>query len=343
VKRLGIVRLSAIGDVVHAMPLAMGLRRAFPEARITWVVEAKAAPLLVGHPAVDGILLFPRRAAFAHWWEFVRRLRDLRLEATVDPQGNLKSGVVGLLSGAPIRTGLHARDCKEWGNALFTNRHARRARGPHGVDRAWAAGEPLRVGEGPDDWGLSATAAELGAWRERCAAAGADPDGPLVAMHLMDPDDDRSWFADAWRETARRCVAAGYQVVLNGRAAEADLAAAIVQDGVFDLTGKDDLRGLLAQLQSMAALPRALLLSPDSGPAHLAAAVGLRVLCLSGPQDPLRTGPRGGKWIHAWDGLDCAPCLERACIRTPPDRACMRALQPADVAECLLGLLDRPV
>jgi ADP-heptose:LPS heptosyltransferase len=343
VKRLGIVRLSAIGDVVHAMPLAMGLRSAFPEARITWVVEAKAAPLLQDHPAVDDVLLFPRRAGLADWWSFLRRLRDRRLEATVDPQGNLKSGLVGVLSGAAKRTGLHARDCKEWGNALFTNRQARRARGPHGVDRAWAAGEPLGVGTGPDDWGLRATDAELVAWRERCAAAGADPGAPLVAMHLMDPADDRSWFADAWKETARRCVAAGYQIVLNGRADVSGLAAELSQDGVFDLTGKDDLRGLLAQFQAMAALPRALLLSPDSGPAHVAVAAGLKVLCLSGPQDPLRTGPRGGAWIHAWDGLDCAPCLERACIRRPPDRACMRALQPTDVAERLLGLLDGAV
>jgi ADP-heptose:LPS heptosyltransferase len=63
----------------------------------------------------------------------------------------------------------------------------------------------------------------------------------------------------------------------------------------------------------------------------MAVAVGLPVVCLGGPQDPRRTGPRRGEAITAWEGLSCAPCLERTCIRRPPDRACMRALDPAHV------------
>ncbi len=336
-KRLGIVRLSAIGDVVHAMPLAMALRRRYPEARITWIVERKAAPLLLNHAAVDDVLLFPRGAGARGWGTFLRELRARRLEATVDPQGNWKSGVVGLLSGARIRAGLHVRDCKERGNALLTNRHGRRARGLHGVDRAFAAGGPLGVDRGPDEWGLSATAIERARWRERCSAAGADPDRPIVAMHLTDPDDARSWFAEPWAETARALVAEGFQVVLNGAAARRTLADAIRGPGIFDLTGKDDLRGLLAQLAAMAERPGNVLLSPDSGPVHIAVAVGLPVVCLSGPQDPRRTGPRQGVAVTAWEGLPCAPCLERRCVLDPPTRACMRAITSRPVVSAVLA------
>jgi ADP-heptose:LPS heptosyltransferase len=147
-RRLGILRLSAIGDVVHALPLAMGLRRAFPEARITWVVQAHAAPLLENHPAVDDILVYPRRGGPGVWARFLADLRGRRFDATVDPQGNVKSGVIGLLSGARFRAGLHARDCKERLNALLTNRHGRRPVTPHGVDRAWTAAGPLGVTPG---------------------------------------------------------------------------------------------------------------------------------------------------------------------------------------------------
>ena len=336
-KRLGIVRLSAIGDVVHAMPLAMALRRRYPDARITWIVERKAAPLLEGHPAVDDVLIFPRREGARGIARFWRELRARRLDATVDPQGNWKSGFVGLLSGARVRAGLHVRDCKEWGNALLTNRHGRRARGPHGVDRAFAAGGPLGVDRGPDEWGLSATPVEKATWAERLRAAGADPSAPIVAMHLTDPDDARSWFAEPWAETARALVAGGFQVVLNGAAARRPLAEAIAGPGVFDLTGKDDLRGLLAQLASMAERPGNVLLSPDSGPVHLAVAVGLPVVCLSGPQDPRRTGPRQGASVTAWEGLPCAPCLERRCILDPPTRACMRAISSPRALEALLA------
>jgi heptosyltransferase I len=339
VKRLGIVRLSAIGDVVHAMPLAMALRRRYPEARITWIAEAKAAPLLEGHPAVDGVLLFPRREGVRGRVRFLRELRALRLDATVDPQGNWKSGLVGLLSGAPVRAGLHVRDCRERANALFTNRHGRPARGPHGVDRAFAAGGPLGIDDGPDEWGLHATAAEREAWRTRCRAVGADPDGRIVAMHLTDPDDARSWFRESYAETARALVAQGVQIVLNGAAERRPLSAQIGGPGIFDLTGRDDLRGLVAQFAAMAERQGNALLSPDSGPLHIAVAVGLPVVCLSGPQDPARTGPRKGVALTAWEGLPCAPCLERRCILVPPTRACMRAITQERVTSALSAAL----
>jgi ADP-heptose:LPS heptosyltransferase len=173
-------------------------------------------------------------------------------------------------------------------------------------------------------------------WRRRCRAAGADPDGPIVALHLTDPRDVRAWFPDAWAETARGAVALGYQVVLNGAAARRPLAETIAGPGIHDLTGKDDLRGLLAQLEAMASNPASVLVSPDSGPVHMAVAVGLAVVCLSGPQDPRRTGPRsGGVSITAWEGLPCAPCLERRCLLRPPDRPCLRRITAAAVLDLL--------
>lgn len=318
------------------MPLAMGLRRAFPAARITWVVQRGAAPLLAGHPAVDDVLVYPRRGGPGVWLDFWKRLRACRFDATVDPQGNLKSGVVGLLSGAKVRAGLSAAECKERWNALLTNRRGGAPRGPHGVDRAWAAAEPLGVAPGPDEWGLRATEAERRAWRDRCRAAGADPDRPILALHLTDPGDARSWFPDGWAETARGAVAMGFQVVLNGAEARRPLADLVAGPGVHDLTGRDDLRGLLAQLEAMGERPGNVLVSPDSGPVHIAVAVGLPVVCLSGPQDPRRTGPRkGGVAVTAWEGLPCAPCLERRCILRPPDRTCMRRITAARVLSCV--------
>jgi len=335
-ERIGIVRLSAIGDVIHALPLAAGLRRAYPEATITWIVESKAAPLLSGHPSIDDVLLYPRRGGLRVWLRFRRALRALRLDATVDPQGNLKSGIVGFLSGAKVRAGLHKRECKEWGNALLRNRCGPLPRTPHGVDRAWAAGAALDVEPGPDDWGLSATGAERAAYRERAVRAGLDLDAPLLAVNLTDPDDARSWFTVKWLEFTRAAVREGFQVILNGPAVRADVARQLHGSGVFDLTGQDDLRGLMAQLEDMAARPGNLLVSPDSGPLHLAVAVGLAVVCLSGSQDPARTGPRTGVAVTAWEGLDCAPCVERKCIRRSKDRACMRQLDVARVTAAAL-------
>jgi ADP-heptose:LPS heptosyltransferase len=335
-RRIGIVRLSAIGDVIHAMPLAMALRRAHPEARITWIAQRAAAPLLEGHPAVDDVLLFPRGGTLAELRRFASDLRARRLDVTVDPQGNAKSGFIALLSGAPIRAGLRPRDCKEPVNALATNRFGRPPRSPHGVDRAFAAGTALGVEPGRDEWGLRARPEELEAWGRRAREAGIDPEGALLSIHLTDPDDDRSWYAEGLAEVVREAVRSGRRVVLNGEAARRPLADSIRGmsggAGVSDLTGRDDLRGLLAQFEAMAARPGSLLLAPDSGPVHLAVAAGLPVVCLSGPQDPARTGPRsGGVAVVTEKWLWCRPCLERRCIRRPPDRACMRGIEPARV------------
>ena len=120
--RLGILRLSAIGDVIHALPMAHGLRRTFPKAHITWVTQPGPARLLQRHPAVDSTLVFPRRSGPAAWLRFVRRLRACNFDAVVDPQGNAKSGALALLSGARLRCGLHSRDCKEIGRASCRER-----------------------------------------------------------------------------------------------------------------------------------------------------------------------------------------------------------------------------
>ncbi len=342
IERLGLVRLSAVGDVVHAMPLAMGLRRAFPEARITWVVQEEAGPLLEGHPAVDDVLVFPRRAWVGRIWRFVRELRERRLDAVVDPQGNAKSGFVARASGAPVRSGLNRRDCKEWLKVVASNRRGPPSASPHAIDRAWAAAAPLGVAPGPDEYGLEATPDEIEAWQGRCVAVGADPDGPLLAINLTDPEDARSWFSHKWASLVRRAATGGWQVVLNGPAARRGLSVRIIEaaavPGVFDLTGRDELRGLLAQLQAMASRENNLLVSVDSGPVHIAVAVGLPVVCLTGPQDPARTGPRsGGIVVQAWEGLACAPCVERECQLSPPDRPCMRNI----TVESVLGAIGR--
>jgi len=340
IERLGLIRLSAIGDVIHAMPLAMALRRRYPDARITWVVQEQAAPLLHGHPAIDDVLLFPRHATREEKREFKERIRACRFDATVDPQGNIKSGHVTRLAGAPMRCGLALRECKEWPNWFVNNRHGPRPASPHGVDRAFAAGTPLGVGSGPDEWGLSATAEERAAWVDRCRAAGADPDGPLCAISLADPDDARSWFTEQWKELVAELRKREVMIVLNGLASVRSVAAELEGPGVFDLTGQDDLRGLLAQYQSMAGVRGSILITTDSGPSHVATAVGLPVLCLAGSQDPARTGPRsGGASVTAWDGLKCAPCIERNCELRPPTRDCMRNLPPAAVLRAMEALL----
>src|SRR5262249_34392277 len=134
--RIAIVKLSSLGDVIHALPLARALRQAYPTAHLTWIVEAREYAILRDHPDLDSVLpvdtrlwrrLIRRPAGARIVWQKLARLRTriraARFDVTVDVQGLIKSGVLTAYTGAPVRVGFSPSWCGEWPNALFTNRH----------------------------------------------------------------------------------------------------------------------------------------------------------------------------------------------------------------------------
>jgi len=131
---VAIVKLSSLGDVAHALPVAAALRREFPRGHLTWVVERREAALLLGNPAIDEVAIadtrgwrrLPGARAGAHTARAIgallRQLRRRRFDVALDLQGNLKSGVLTAATGAALRIGFAARRCREPLNAPFTNR-----------------------------------------------------------------------------------------------------------------------------------------------------------------------------------------------------------------------------
>ncbi|MCD5401364.1 glycosyltransferase family 9 protein, partial [candidate division NPL-UPA2 bacterium] len=125
-QRLLIVKLGSIGDVVHTLPTLNVLRRRFPRMHISWVVEPKSRDILVGHPALDELIVFPRTgsairtlAAFRH---LIRRLRRAKCDVLLELQGNLRGGLLAWLSGTPMRLGFEAGSSRvEWISTIFTN------------------------------------------------------------------------------------------------------------------------------------------------------------------------------------------------------------------------------
>src|SRR5262245_52562197 len=132
--RILIVRLSAMGDVVHVLPMLAALRAALPDARIGWLVEERAASLLEGHPQLDRVWIWPRKritellrrgrvfAALRVVRDFTRELRAARYEVAIDAQGNARSAALAWLSGAPRRIGLAYRYAREGAGFFYTDR-----------------------------------------------------------------------------------------------------------------------------------------------------------------------------------------------------------------------------
>lgn len=147
-QRLLIVKLGSIGDIVHALPTLNALRRRFPEMHISWVVEPKSQDILVGHPALDELIVFPRaRSALRTLAAFRHLLRRAKYDVLFEPQGNLRGGLLAWLSGTPMRLGFEAGSSRlEWISTIFTNVKVSEGEASHVIEKnlnfagRWGAG-----------------------------------------------------------------------------------------------------------------------------------------------------------------------------------------------------------
>lgn len=352
-RRILLVRLSHLGDVLHALPLFHALRSAYPEARIAWAVQPEHADLLEGLPGLTRLLRFERDGGWRAWPRLWRELRAFRPDWTLDAQGNLKSAAVTRLSGAPRRTGWDASDWREGAGAWVVNDRAPAlTESPvHAVERvlhlaahATGLGRDGVLGTLPADWlGLEEARRSAGErqWRERLGEGSA----PRVVLQLAAPGDVRAWPVEHQLTLLRELAAAGCEVLALSGPAEADLGARVEaelagEERVHHWVGQRGLRRLAAFLQAGAAAG-AHFVGCDSGPLHLAWVAGMPVVGLAGPQDERRTGPWSPvdtssphRVVRTREPLTCTPCLSRRCAHEKGP-VCMTGLQPADVLAAL--------
>lgn len=347
-RRILIVRLSHLGDVVHALPVYHALRESHPDAEFGWAIQPEFASLLEGLPGLEQLFYFERQKGLSAWIKIGREIRRWKPDLTVDCQGNLKSAAVTRISGAPRRAGYHRYDWREQAGArVLTETAYRVTKQPiHALDRVeqlarrFASETKLRTD--PD-----LTKAELdrgrAAWREHGGETGA------LLIHLSTQSDVRSWPTSSAAQLARSAAEAGRAVLLLSGPAEENEGRLLAQelDGlnlIHHWAGQSGLRDL-AGLFHAAAEDDARLVACDSGPMHLAVACGLNVLCLSGPQDASRTGPRqlsqvapfsDHRVLRTEEKLECAPCLKRTCGHTEGP-VCMTRIEP----ELVLRALER--
>jgi len=341
--RIVLLRTSALGDVVHALPVYHALRELWPQAALGWVIQKEFASLVEGLPGLERVLHFDRGGGLRAWRSLARELAAFRPELAVDAQGNLKSAAATWLSRAPRRVGLARVDWRERPGALALTERAAPASGPHAMDRMQAligqlgARGPLR-----QDPALSRDELACGSrLAERHLSA---RDAVLLSLSL--PGDRRSWPQESWHELARTLLAGGRPLCLLAGPAEEASAQAILAElpdspGLSAWLGRKHLREFAAFLGA-AAERGARLVSCDSGPMHLAASVGLPVLALEGPCAAERTGPwpdpgratSPHQILRAPETLPCAPCLARSC-HLPEGNRCMRDIS----SEAVLAVL----
>lgn len=329
-----LVRTSALGDVVHALPVLTAARRHFPEARIAWVVEEAFAPLLQGHRDLDRVLPVRLRAWRKRPFEahtrreviaFLRTLRAFRADVALDLMGNHKGGVLAALSGARRRIGPARHRRREPSSVLWITEGAE-ARGEHAVERALAVLERLDVPAGTADFGPERLVPDR---RPGLEEGTADAGAGFVLLHPGAGWGNKVYPPERWGRVARGVADAtglAVRVALAPAPAERELAATVVATsaGAADAVEASDLPGL-AELSRRARL----VLGGDTGPVHLAHALGTPVLQVMGPTDPRRHGPYGAPERALARPLPCSYCYQRFA----ETKACLLEIPPGAVVE----------
>ena len=307
-KRILIVRFSAIGDVVHGLPFAVALRTRFPHAEIAWLVESKTASLLHGHWALDRLIIV-RKGWMKSWAEvglMRKRLHAFAPDVTIDLQGLFKSSFAAWLSGAKYRIGFGGPDGRE--GSRWLNNYRVVPTEDHVIDRNLQLLEPFGVAGCSVDFDLPECEMDRRSAKNLLRREGLDGDFAIINVGA-------GWKAKLWREDRYAAVAKYLleqwnlpSLVVWAGSEERTMAEAVVQgtDGAAILAPPTTLNELTA-LSRRATL----FIGSDTGPLHIAAAVGTRCVGLYGPMPAKRNGPYGAQnrslQIRSLEGTKISP------------------------------------
>lgn len=285
-----LLRLSALGDVTHVLPLVRTLRRAWPGVALTWVIGKGEQKLLDGLPGVE-FLVYDKASGVAGMRALRRELAGRRFDALLQMQVAARANLLSAFLPAQRRIGYDRSRSKDL-HGLFVNERIPDRPGIHVLDAIGSFCEPLGLKQTEVVWEMPVPDAA----RDWARAQWPDDGTPTLAISPCSSHARRNWRAERYAAVADHARDRGWRIaLLGGRSAlERDTTDAILAamrpsagDGaVLDLVGKDTLKQLPALLERAD-----LLMTPDSGPMHIANAMGTKVLGLHAASNPRRSGP----------------------------------------------------
>jgi len=334
-----IVKLSAIGDVIHTLPALNAIRKHYPHAHITWLVEEDAYPLLEGHAALDRILVSKRKrwlkglkslSAMANMkeiYQFIKELRDTKYDLVIDFQALLKSGILIGLSKGKTKIGFgRGMEHMEHSYLFLNKRVPAVGMDNHAILRSMMLLETLGINSSEIVFNVPVSNQDRVRAEDLIKRHGVKESGLLVAINPLAKWNTKLWSNRKFGELADTVIDRnGASVVFTGSRADRG-ATQDIMDGMkfkaVNLAGETDLKTLAALYEKAD-----ILISTDTGPMHLAAAVNTPVVALFGPTAPWRTGPFGPDHQIIRAELDCSPCFKRQCSTLD----CMEQIRVQDV------------
>jgi heptosyltransferase I len=281
---LCLLRTSALGDVTHVVPMIRTLQAQWPRTRLSWIIGKLEARLVGDLPGVE-FLTFDKSQGWLGFTELRQRLAGHRFDALLQLQVALRANEVSVLVRAPLRIGYDTARSKDL-HGLFVNRRIAARSGEHVLDAMASFLEPLGLKQTSVRWDIPIPRAA-----EEFAALHLPGDARTLLVSPCSSHTLRNWRPERYAAVMDHAALRGWRVVLCGgpSAFERDFGAAIVarcKHAPLDLIGKDTLKQFLALCRRVH-----LVLAPDSGPMHMANAVGAPVLGLHAASNPQRSGP----------------------------------------------------
>jgi lipopolysaccharide heptosyltransferase II len=318
--RLLVVKLSSLGDLFHPLPAVHSLKEGL-NASVDWAVQSEYAEMVEAFTDVSAVIPVSRRRFVPCLGALKKRLADGHYDMAIDMQGLLKSGAVTWLSGAPRRIGPSFH--REGSRVFFTEVTGRRNKHRHAVEENLDVVRHLELPFRGYEFPVRFPAVEL------------DGPQPRIAMLPLSRWPSKNWPTPCFAEVGRRLRKTfGATLYILGGSRDADVCNQLrddIGDGALSLAGKCSLTETGSVLAAMD-----LLISNDSGPVHMAAAIGTPCLVVFGPTDPARTGPFGPDHRIVRTQV-CGPCFSRSCRK--PGIPCLASVTPERVTEEACAML----
>lgn len=313
-KNIIVVKMSAIGDVIHALPVSYALKETFPDAKVTWVVEKAAYELLTNNPYIDKVLLFEKHkfrsigGLIKNLPSFAYELKQGQYNVSLDLQGLAKSASVAYLSGAKTRLGFC--NMRELSSLVSRPVCGTNVKG-HVVERYLDVVRELGCRVEKVIFPLVTTAQEEQVATAIAKQSGLDLNNPYIILATGANWPNKRWPASNYAHLVDKIYEKDFIPVLIGGPGDRMLADQIIagtQVPPVDLTGKTSLKQLAYVIKRAKAL-----VGGDTGPMHLSAGIGTPVVALLGPTDINRNGPYGQGHVSLSVSYDCHGCWKRKC------------------------------
>ena len=346
-KNILVVRLGAMGDIVHVIPAVMNLRTAFPSAYISWLVEDKLKDLVEGLPCIDEVIVFPRRQLQTYLKypqkyfkiipgirTFLKKLRNKNYDVALDFHGNFKSGLLTYLSKAKTRIGFSKGYCKEC-NFVFTNLQITpQQKKMHRIDKYLNLLHGLGIEPKyqkpvfsiPDTDRLYIDDFIQQNHLDKKPIAIIQPGTSLFGKYKRWPPKNYANLAD------RLTQELGYSVVFTWGAPEYEIIKEITSLMQYHATiacKTSSVKQLIALLQRAH-----IFIGGDTGPTHIASCIGIPTIAIFGPKDPVIYAPYGKNAVVIRKDIPCSPCEKRTCDHV----TCINSITPDDVLDAISKL-----